>query len=94
MFGSCNSTLIIFNEEMNDIMKIIKSLDESGLLIKDVSETIKNKTNEQKRIFLGMLIGALCASLLEDPLIGKDTIRAGEGTIRAVESTNKSSKDF
>ena len=94
MFGSGNSTLIIFNEEMNDIMKIIKSLDEFGLLIKDVSETIKNKTNKQKRVFFGMIIGALCASLLGDPLIGKYTIRASEGTIRAVESTNKSSKDF
>ena len=44
--GSGNTTLIISNEEMNDIMKIIKSLGESGLLIKRVSETIKNKGKE------------------------------------------------
>ena len=54
MFGSGMTTLIISNEEMNDIMKIIKSLEESGLLIKSVSETIKNETKEQKGGFLGM----------------------------------------
>ena len=42
------TTLIISNEEMNDIMKIVKSLEESGLLIKGVSETIKNEAKEQK----------------------------------------------
>ena len=64
MFVSGNTTLIISNEKMNDIMKIIKSLEESALLIKGVSETIKNKTKEQKRGFLGMLLDALGASLL------------------------------
>ena len=43
MFGSGNTTLIISNEEMNDIMKIVKTLEEFGLLIKGVSETIKNE---------------------------------------------------
>ena len=43
MFGSSNTTLIISNEEMNDIIKIIKSLEESMFLIKGVSETIKNE---------------------------------------------------
>ena len=43
MFGSCNTTLIISKEEMNGIMKIIKSLEKYGLLIKDISETIKNE---------------------------------------------------
>ena len=52
MFGSGVTTLIISNEEMNDIMKIFKSLQESGLLIKDVSEKTKNKTKEQKGEFL------------------------------------------
>ena len=46
MFGSSNTTLIISNEEMNDIMKIVKSLDEFGLLIKGVSETIKKEAKE------------------------------------------------
>ena len=51
MLVSSNTTLIISNKEMNDIMKIVKSLEESGLLIKDVSETIKNEANEQKGHF-------------------------------------------
>ena len=52
MFGSGTTTLIISNEEMNDIMKIINSLKESGLLIKSVSGTIKNEAKEQKDRFL------------------------------------------
>ena len=56
MFGSGTTTLIISNEEMNDIIKIIKSLEESGLLIKGVSQTIKNEVNEQKGGFLSMLL--------------------------------------
>ena len=82
MFGSGFTTLIISNEEMNDIMKIVKSLEESGLLIKGVSQTIKNEAKEQKGGFLSMLLGVLGASLLENLLTGKDIIRAGEGTIR------------
>ena len=58
MFGSGFTTLIISNEEMNDIMKIVKSLEESGLLIKDVSKTIKNEAKEQN---VGMLLGTLDA---------------------------------
>ena len=58
MFVSGFTTLIISNEEMNDIMKIVKSLEESGLLIKDVSKTIKNEAKEQN---VGMLLGTLDA---------------------------------
>ena len=64
MFRSRFTTLIISNEEMNDIMKIVKSLEEFGLLIKGVSETIKNEAKEQKEQFLGMLLGTLGVSLL------------------------------
>ena len=64
-------------------MKIIRSLEESGLLIKVVSKTIKNEAKEQKEGFLGMLLGTLGASLLGNLLAGKGTIRAGESTIRA-----------
>ena len=70
---------------MNDIIKIVKSLEESGLFIKDVSETIKNEEKEQKGWFLRMLLGTLGASLLGDLLTGKGTVRAGEGTVRAGE---------
>ena len=71
MFGSGNTTLIISNEEMNNIMKIVKSLEESGLLIKEVSETIKNEAKEPKVGFLSMLLGTLGASLLGNLLTGK-----------------------
>ena len=67
---------------MNDIMKIVKSLEECNLLIKAISETIKNEAKEQKDRFLGML-GTLGASLLGNLLTGKGTIRAGKRTIRA-----------
>ena len=77
------TTLIISNKEMNDVMKIIKPLEESGLLIKSVSETIKNEAKEQKGGLLGMLLGTLGASLLRNLLIGKGKIRADEGAIAA-----------
>ena len=64
-------------------MKMVKSLEESGILIKDVRETIKNEAKEQKGGFLGTLLGTLGASLLGNLLTGKGTIRAGEGTVRA-----------
>ena len=64
---------------MNDIMKIIKSLEESALLIKGVNETIKNKTKEQKRGFLGMLLGTLGASLLGNMVAGKGIVRVASG---------------
>ena len=54
-FRSGMSTLIISNEEVNDIMKIVKSLEESGLFINDVSETIKNEAKKHKGGFIGML---------------------------------------
>ena len=78
MFGSGFTTLIISNEEMNDIVTIVKSLEDSSLLVKGVSETIKNEAKEQKREFLGMSLGTLGASLLGNLLTGKGTIRAGE----------------
>ena len=85
MFGSGVTTFINSNEEMNDIIKIVKSLQESGLLIKGISETIKKKAKEQKRRFL-RLLGTLGATLLGNLLTGKSTIRESEGTIRAGEN--------
>ena len=83
MFESGTTTLIISNEEMNDIMKIVKSLEESGFLIKGVSKTIKNEAKEQKGGFLSMLLGSLDASLVGNLSTRKWTIRAGGGTIWA-----------
>ena len=85
MFGSGTTTLIISNDEM-DILKIVKSLEDSNVLLKGVSETIQHEAKEQRGGFLSMLLGTLGASLLSDVLSkglsGKGVIRAGEGTIR------------
>ena len=75
MFGCGNTTLVTSNEEMNDIMKIVKSLEEPGVLIRGISET-KNQANKQKGVFLKMLLGFLGASLLGNLLTCKGTIRA------------------
>ena len=95
MFGSCTTTLITSNEEMNDIMEIIKSFEESGLLIKDVSETIKNEAKEQKEGLLSTLLGTLGASLLGNLLTGKGAIAISQwqGTIRAAEATFRVGED-
>ena len=68
---------------MDGILIIVKSLENSGLLLKGVSETIQHEAKEQRGGFLSMLLGTLGASLLGDILSGKGVIRAGEGTIRA-----------
>ena len=62
--GSGITTLIILNEEMNDVMKIVQALEDSNILLKGVTETIKNETKEQKGGFLSTLLGTLGASLL------------------------------
>ena len=73
--------LIIKQEDMNDIMKIIEALENSGILLKGVSKTIKNETKEQRGGFLSMLLGTLGASLLGNLLTGgKGIMRAGEGS--------------
>ena len=82
MFGSGMTKLIISNKEMNDIMKIIKSLKEFGWLIRGVSETMKNEAEKQKRGFLEMLLGTLGASLLGNLLTGKGTIVASQDEVQ------------
>ena len=93
IYGSGTTTLVISNEEINDIMKIVQALENSNILLKGVTKTIKNKTKEQKGGFLSMLLGTLGTSLLGDLLTknlsGKGTVRAGEGTIRAGEGIKK-----
>ena len=66
-------------------MKVVKSLEDSGLLIKSVSETIESVAKEQKRGFLGILLSNLGPTLLGNLLTVKGTARAGERTIRAGE---------
>ena len=93
MVGFCSMTLIISNEETNNIMKIVKPLEESGFLIKELGKTIKNEAKEQKGGFLGMLSGTLGASLLGNLLTGKRAIvtSQGRGTIRSGEGTTTAS---
>ena len=67
------------NEEMNGIMKIIRPLENSNILCKGVTKTIKTETKEQKGRFLSMLLGTLRASLLGNLLTGKGIVRAGTG---------------
>ena len=73
------TTLIISNKEMNDIIKIVQPLEDSNILLKGVTETIKNETKEQKGGFLSMLLGTLGASLLGNLFSGNGIVRAGSG---------------
>ena len=77
--GSGTTTLIISNEEMNDIIKIIQALEDSNILLKGVTKIIKNRTKKQKGEFLSMLLGTLGTSLLGNLLAGKGIERAGSG---------------
>ena len=72
MHGSGITTLIISNEEMDDIMEIVQALEDSKTLLKGVTKTIKNEIKEQKGRFLSMLLGTLRASLLGNLLAGKE----------------------
>ena len=74
---------------MQDILRIVKSLEDSGVLLKGISETIKDEAKEQKGGFLSMFLGTLRASLLGNMLAGRGVIRAGEGTIRACYGSKK-----
>ena len=62
ILGSGNTTLIISNEEMNDVIKVVQVLEDPNILLKGVTETVKNETKEQKRGYLSMLLGTLRAS--------------------------------
>ena len=95
---SGNTTLVIWNSEMEDIIKIVKSLEDSGFLLKGVTETVQNEVKEQKEGFLSMLLDTLGASLLGNLLTGKGVYRAekgkginrsGEGIVRAGYGNNK-----
>ena len=95
ILGSGNNiTLIISNDEINDIIKIVKSLEDSGVLLKGVTETVHNKVKEQKGGFLSILLGTLGASLLGNLLTGWEIYRAGKGkgVLRAGYGNNSNNK--
>ena len=81
------TTLIISNDEIEDFIKILKSLEDSGLLLKGVTETVKNEVKEQKGGFRSMLLDTLDASLLGNILAGKGVIAT-----RQVGEINKAGK--
>ena len=98
-----SGTLIISNDEIHHIIKIVKSLEDSGLLIKGVTETVQNEVKEQKGGFLSALLDTLGARLLGNLLIGKAIYRArkgkginraGEGVLRAGYGNSNSKMDF
>ena len=95
------TTLIISNDKIEEIIRILKSLEDFGLLLKGVNETVQNEAKEQKSGFLSMLLGTLDASLLGNLLTGgrvnragkgKEINTAGEGVLRAGYGNNK--RDF
>ena len=98
ILGLRNTTLIISNNELADIIKIVKSLEDSSLLLKGVTETVQNEVKGQKGVFLSMLLDTLGASLLGNLLTGRGINRArkgrginraGEGIVRAGCGNNK-----
>ena len=102
------TTLIILNDKMKDLLEIVKSLEDSGLLLKGVNKTIQNEAKEQKGGFYSMLLGTLGGSLLGNTLAGKGIniaregakrhsrgiARAGYGNKKGRKATTKSKTDF
>ena len=72
-----NTTLIISNKDMDDLIKIVKSFEDSGLLLKGITESDQNEIKEQKGGFLSILLGTLGASLLGNLLTGKGVNKKG-----------------
>ena len=92
ILGSGHSaTLIVSNKEMKDVLKVVRSLKDSGLLLEGASKTNKNEANKQKQGFISMLLGTLGASLLGNILSNKGVIRAGEITARVGYGSKRSS---
>ena len=79
------TTLVFSNENLNDIMKIVKSLEDAGLMMQGVTETVKNEVKEQKEGFLGMLDATLGSRLSGNMLADKGVVRCGDGVIGACE---------
>ena len=73
-----SATVVFLNEDLNDIMKIVKPLEDAVLSIESVNKTIESEVNEQKREFLCILAGTLCASLSGSMLSGKGVVKDGD----------------
>ena len=86
------TTVIITNEELNDMMKVIKGLEDSDVLLKGATKITKNETKEQKGEVFGMLLGTLGASLLGNMLARRDNVRALYGNKKAKQGKGDDSK--
>ena len=84
MHGSGMRTLVISNNDLNDLIKIVTALEEHNILLKGTSKTIKNNTKKQEGGFLSMLLGTLGASLLGNLLTGKGLYRTGNVMYRTI----------
>ena len=87
-------TLVISKEYMDDIIRMIKSLNNSGVVIDGVSETKKYDIKKREGGFLGLLLATLGASVLGNMLTGKGVMRAGKGVVRAGRGYNNMDKNF
>ena len=81
ILGSGNTTLIIPNKDIEDLIKIVKSLKDSGLLLNGVTESVQNEVKEQRGGFFSMLLGTLGSSLLGNLLTGKGAIATSQGRV-------------
>ena len=93
IYGLGTTTFVFSNEDLNDIMKILKYLEGSDLFIKGVTETVENEVKVQKRGFLGMLAATLGASLLENMLSGREVVRSGDRVIQAGEGVIRAGEE-
>ena len=75
--------LVISNEDMHDLIRIIKSLEDLGLLIDGVSKKVKHEIKKQEGGFLGMLLRTLGVSIIGNMLPGKGVMKTGKGVVRA-----------
>ena len=91
---SPNATLIISNDEIGDVIKIVKSLEDSGLLIKGITAAIQNEVKEKKGGFLSMLLGILGTSSLGNLLTGKGVIATSQGQAIYIEQEKVNVKGF
>ena len=89
MYGSGNTTLIISNDDMKDLIKIVTALEEYDILLKGISKTIKNETKKQEEGFLSVSFGTLGASLLGNLLTGKGLHGTGKGMYRTGQGLKK-----
>ena len=80
--GSGTTTSVTSNEEMNDIMKIVQALENSGILMKGVTKTIKNETKSQSGGYLSILLGTLASFLLGNLSTDKGNLLTAKGTTR------------